>query len=229
MKENFVGYRASFVQKIFKNWSHGTFYNRVATLGIKDNERYMKKNDVSGSVLYNKEAIELLAEQYAKEYSHNITLEQLKEYIDKFLSSSSNASAIHNKQVVKEYKNEKNDNVDDVEKVDKKVEEVKEVNSVNDSDINEKYILRKDHDAIVKGLKEENLYLKDLLEKEKIEKESLTNIINAKEQKDIIIERQKLEIQLNGKENKDIKLIAEDEEHSRKGLFARLKEKFSKK
>lgn len=229
MGENFVGYRASFVQKIFKNWSHGTFYNRVVSLGIKDNEKYMKKNDVSGSVLYNREAIELLAEQYAKEYSHNVNMEQLREHIDNFLSSSSNTSAMYNKQVVQEKKDTKNDNIDNIEKVEKKKEEVREVKSVNDSNINENYILRKDHEAIVKDLKEEISYLKDLLEKEKTEKESLTNIINAKEQKDIIIERQKLEIQLNGKENKDIKLLAEDEEHSRKGLFARLKEKFSKK
>ena len=68
--------KASDLKKIFVKWSHGTLYNRLESLEIKENPLYIVKNEMTGNIQYNSKAIDVLKQQYLKEFT-SITNEEI--------------------------------------------------------------------------------------------------------------------------------------------------------
>ena len=210
--------KASDLKKIFIKWSHGTLYNRLSSLNIKDNAEYIIKNEVTGIDQYNIKAVELLKAQYIKEFFNNSAEE--KEKIDKivfeYLSNKSNEDITKEKDKQKNQNNVKNDKSDNVDSIDN----FNKVNNVNISYINDNYILKETHQEIVDNLKLQIDILQKQLEKETANNEKLVETIKLREQKEVVIEQQNL-VKLQN----DVKLIADPTEEIKKerkgrGIFA---------
>lgn len=210
--------KASDLKKIFVKWSQGTLYNRLASLNIKDNKEYIIKNGITGIDQYNNKAVELLKEQYIKEFFNNSVED--KNNIDKiifdYLSNKSNEDSTKEKEKQKSKNNLKNDNNDSIDNTDNE----NKVNNVNISYINSNYILKETHQEIVNNLKLQIDILQKQLEKETANNEKLVETIKLREQKEVVIEQQNL-VKLQN----DVKLIADPTEEIRKdkkgrGIFA---------
>ena len=112
--ENLKDVRISDMRKMFPRWSHGTLYNRLVSLNIKDNGEFMSKNKTSGIIQYNSSAVRLLEDVYLKEFTNNTEADrkELDNYILSFLSSKDVSRIVGDSlrdQAVK------NDNVDNKE------------------------------------------------------------------------------------------------------------------
>lgn len=188
--------KASDLKKIFVKWSHGTLYNRMESLEIKENPLFTVKNKTTGIVQYNNKAIDVLKDQYLKEFT-SITNEEIDKVIFEYLSSKSNADVSRNKESKKEKENLKNDTNDKNDNIDNK--------------------------EIVISLQKQVELLQKQLDFANATNEKLLNTIMFREQKDALIEKQKLE------KIEDVKLIAETGEHQesleqKKGVIAWLKD-----
>lgn len=212
--------RASDLKKIFTKWSQGTLYNRLEMLGIRDNERYVVKMNNTSTVLYNSEAVELLKEQYLKEFTSNSENDQkeLDEYIVKFLSAKDVSKIISN---TKKENDKKTDNNEKNEKIEKNTD----VKYVNDEYIKKNYVSRQYHNDIVESLKKQIAILEKQLEKETANNEKLVDTIKLREQKDVVIEQQNLVKLQQLQEGAEIKTI-DTAEGNKKSWFMRI---FSKK
>ncbi len=158
--------KASDLRKIFDKWSHGTLYNRLESLNIKDNILYTVKNETTGNIQYNEKAIDILKDQYLKEFT-NITIEDIDKIIFDFLSSKSNADVSKGNKNNKQKENLKNDR--------------------NDTDDNI------DNKGLVISLQKQVEILQQQLDYANSTNERLLNTMMFKEQKDAYIEKQKLE------------------------------------
>lgn len=190
--------KASDLRKIFVKWSHGTLYNRLESLEIKDNPLFTVKNETTGIVQYNHNAIDVLKEQYLKEFT-STTKEEIDKVIFDYLSSKSNADVTRDKEPKTQKENLKND-----------------TNDTNDN---------VDNGESVSSLKKQVELLQKQLDIANATNEKLLNTIMFREQKDALIEKQKLE------KLEDIKLIAETGEHQdqekleqKKGVIAWFKD-----
>ena len=216
--------RASELRKFFPKWSQGTLYNRLETLDIRDNDKYVVKMENTATILYNVEAIELLKEQYLKEFTNNTQKdkEQLDNYVLRFLSSKDASKVLFENEPQKNGKNDKkDDNIEESEKVEKK----DNVNVINEAYLKENYIPKELHKEIVDGLKKQIDTLEKQLEKETANNEKLVDTIKLREQKEAVIEQQNLVKLQQQQENREIKAL-DTEEGNRKNWFMRL---FSKK
>ena len=158
--------KASDLRKIFDKWSHGTLYNRLESLNIKDNLLYFVKNETTGNIQYNEKAIDILKDQYLKEFT-NITIEEIDKIIFDFLSSKSNVDVSKGNKNNKQKENLKNDR--------------------NDTDDNI------DNKGLVISLQKQVEILQQQLDYANSTNERLLNTMMFKEQKDAYIEKQKLE------------------------------------
>ena len=158
--------KASDLRKIFDKWSHGTLYNRLESLNIKDNILYTVKNETTGNIQYNEKAIDILKDQYLKEFT-NITIEDIDKIIFDFLSSKSNVDVSKGNKNNKQKENLKNDR--------------------NDTDDNI------DNKGLVISLQKQVEILQQQLDYANSTNERLLNTMMFKEQKDAYIEKQKLE------------------------------------
>lgn len=188
--------RASDLKKIFVKWSNGTLYNRLESLEIKENSLYIVKNEMTGNIQYNSKAIDVLKQQYLKEFT-SITNEDIDKIIFNYLSIKSNADVPRDKENKKEKENLKNDTNDTNDNVDK--------------------------GESVSSLQAKVEILKQQLAFANATNEKLLNTIMFREQKDALIEKQKLE------KFEDVKLLAETGEHQesqeqKKGVIAWLKD-----
>ena len=207
--EEIQNIRISDMRRMFPKWSHGTLYNRLKSLDIKDNKDYMIKNETTGIILYNSKAISLLKKVYLEEFTNNTEAdrEQLNSFILSFLSTKDISSSLGNSnrdQAVK------NDNVDNQE----------ELKAVNLAYINENYVSKEYHNEIIENLNKRIADLEEELKKEKEEKENkyilkeqhnevvasinkqvelvtsqldkMTEIVHFKEKKDLFVEQQKI-------------------------------------
>lgn len=158
--------KASDLRKIFDKWSHGTLYNRLESLNIKDNILYTVKNETTGNIQYNEKAIDILKDQYLKEFT-NITIEDIDKIIFDFLSSKSNADVSKGNKNNKQKENLKNDRIDTDDNIDNK--------------------------GLVISLQKQVEILQQQLDYANSTNERLLNTMMFKEQKDAYIEKQKLE------------------------------------
>ncbi len=158
--------KASDLRKIFDKWSHGTLYNRLESLNIKDNILYTVKNETTGNIQYNEKAIDILKEQYLKEFT-NITIEEIDKIIFDFLSSKSNVDVSKGNKNNKQKENLKNDRIDTDDNIDNK--------------------------GLVISLQKQVEILQQQLDYANSTNERLLNTMMFKEQKDAYIEKQKLE------------------------------------
>lgn len=211
--------KASDLKKIFVKWSHGTLYNRLESLDIKDNSLFIVKNETTGNVLYNHKAIDVLKEQYLKEFTSNTEEERnnIDKVIDEYLSSKSNidnSKGKCHKNLKNIIDNDKSDNVDTIDKNN-------DINDVIFTYINKNYIPVVAHKEITSNLQKQIDTLKIQLEKETANNEKLVDTIKLREQKDAVIEQQKL-IQLQD----NIKLIEEprEQQEQKGGLVAWFKD-----
>lgn len=161
--ENQKSCKLSEIEKMFPKWSHGTIYNRLKFLGIQGNSQYTHKEQTTGKVIYNYNAVKKLADLYFSEFPQNES-EKLK-----FFNFKKDGESDFVKNDVKDVKatettdtksqvEEKNDILEDVDKVDA----VKNVNTIKMSQ-NEsiQYIPIELHNKIVEGLQKQI----DILEK----------------------------------------------------------------
>lgn len=188
--------KASDLKKIFVKWSHGTLYNRLESLEIKENPLYIVKNEMTGNIQYNSKAIDVLKQQYLKEFT-SITNEEIDKVIFNYSSNKSNADVTRDGENKKEKENLKND-----------------TNDTNDN---------VDNGESVSSLKKQIEILTRQLDIANANNEKLLNTIMFREQKDALIEKQKLE------KLEDVKLLAENGEHQehleqKKGLIAWFKD-----
>lgn len=175
--------KVSELRKIFCKWSHGTLYNRLNTLGIKDNTEYGIKN-AAEIFLYNEKAIFLLKDQYLKEFSND--LENDKKEIDKVIKEIlSNKESRRGTEKIRQKENVNNDNIDNFDNKEK-------VNFINSSLDNEKYILRELHNEIVNTLKQQIDSLQQQLDRATDTNANLVETIRLREEKDIVVEKQNL-------------------------------------
>lgn len=158
--------RASDLKKIFVKWSHGTLYNRLESLEIKENPLFTVKNETTGIVQYNNKAIDVLKKQYLKEFT-SITKEEIDKVIFEYLSNKSNADVTRDKEHKKEKENLKNDTNDKNDNIDNK--------------------------EIVISLQKQVELLQKQLDFANATNEKLLNTIMFREQKDAYIEKQKLD------------------------------------
>lgn len=158
--------KASDLRKIFDKWSHGTLYNRLESLNIKDNILYTVKNETTGNIQYNEKAIDILKDQYLKEFT-NITIEDIDKIIFDFLSSKSNVDVSKGNKNNKQKENLKNDRIDTDDNIDNK--------------------------GLVISLQKQVEILQQQLDYANSTNERLLNTMMFKEQKDAYIEKQKLE------------------------------------
>lgn len=204
--------KASDLKKIFVKWSHGTLYNRLESLDIKDNSMFIVKNETTGNVLYNHKAIDVLKEQYLKEFTSN-TEEERNNIDNVIVEYLSNKSSVDNSSGKGKKDYEKNDNVDindNIDIIDKfSSNEMKSIYRY----IENNYVLKVVHKEVTSNLQKQVDTLKIQLEKETANNEKLVDTIRLREQKDAVIEQQKL-IQLQD----NIKLIQEPtEQQEQKG------------
>lgn len=196
--------RITDLKKCFEKWSHGTLYNRLEELEIKDNSMYMSSN----KKMYNQSAIELLTNQYIEEFA--VDKEKLEKHIKSILSSQDISNDLSNKENVKK---QKSDNFD---KVDKNAN----VNNVNF--INDNYIAKVTHNEIVNSLNEQIIILKNQLEKANAINEKLADTVKIKEQKELTIEQEKV-IELQ--QAQTIKILEnqeQKEERKRTSFFSKI-------
>ena len=180
-------YKASDLKKIFVNWSQGTLYNRIEKLGIKDNDTYIVKNNTTGNVLYNYNALILLKETYIKEFSINTKddLDNFDIHINSIVSKVSNKVDSNNKET------KSKDNKKTIDKLDNN-DNNNNVNNVNISYINENYVSIALHNEITQALKKQIDFLEKQLEKATINNQELVDTIKTRERKDFVIEQQNL-------------------------------------
>jgi hypothetical protein len=199
--ENLKDVRISDMRKMFPRWSHGTLYNRLVSLNIKDNGEFMSKNKTSGIIQYNSSAVRLLEDVYLKEFTNNTEADrkELDNYILSFLSSKDVSRIVGDSL---RDQSVKNDNVDNKELS----------NGVNIEYINKNYVSKEYYRETINELNNIIAELKEELQKEKddkknnyitkeqhnevveIIKEQLKNaneIVRFKEQKDLYIEQRK--------------------------------------
>ncbi len=206
--------KASDLKKIFIRWSNGTLYNRLDSLKIRGNPIYCVVNEGTGVITYNRVAIDVLKEKYVKEYPQEI--DNINKAIDDYLSSMSSFrhTKVNENKETKE--NLKNDNI---ESVDNSVV----INDVILRYINENYISKNIHNELINDFKKQIEVLQHQLEKETETNQKLVDTIKLREQKDAVIEQQKL-IQLQD----NVKLIAEPEQQEvvseKKGLISWIKD-----
>lgn len=158
--------KASDLKKIFIKWSHGTLYNRLESLEIKENPLFTVKNETTGIVQYNNKAVDVLKDQYLKEFT-SVTKEEIDKVIFEYLSNKSNADVSKEKEPKKEKENLKNDTNDKNDNVDNK--------------------------EIVSSLQQQVELLQRQLDFANATNEKLLNTIMFREQKDAYIEKQKLD------------------------------------
>lgn len=158
--------KASDLRKIFFRWSHGTLYNRLESLQIKDNPLFTIKNETTGNIQYNNKAIDILKEQYLKEFT-NTSEEEIDKVIFDFLSSKSKVDVSKDKDNKKQKESFKNDTIDTDDTVDNK--------------------------WLVISLQKQVELLQQQLNMANVANEKLLNTMMFKEQKDAYIEKQKLE------------------------------------
>ena len=203
--------RITDLKKIFDKWSHGTLYNRLESLKIKDNAVYMSSN----KNMYNKGAIDLLSKQYLKEFTNN-TIDDKKELDEHIKSILSNTHSSNDTSQNKNTNKSKNDNVDNFDNSNK-------VNFVNDSNINDKYITKELHNEIINNLNEQIIILKSQLEKANAINETLADTIKIKEQKELTIEQEKvIELQQQAQTIKILENQEQKEERKRTGFFSKM-------
>lgn len=178
--------KASELRKIFHKWSHGTLYNRLETLGIKGNEQYSQKN-AAGILLYNELAIDLLKNQYLREFID--TAENDKKEIEKLINEI--LSSKGNKRNTTKSNEKKNVNIDSIDSIDN-VDKTDNVKFINDSSPKEKYILLELHNEIVGNLQKQIDLLEKQLEKETAANTALIDTMKLREQKEVVIEQQNL-------------------------------------
>lgn len=212
-------WKASDLKKVFVKWSHGTLYNRLESLDIKDNSLFIVKNETTGNSLYNYKAVCVLKEQYLKEFTSNTEEERniIDKTIVKYMSSKSSVENSSDTEKVESEKKcdvDKNDNVDTLDNNSK-------INDVILTYINKNYIPVTTHKEITSNLQKQIDILKIQLEKETANNEKLVDTIKLREQKDAVIEQQKL-IQLQD----NIKLIQEptEQQEQKGGLVAWFKD-----
>ena len=155
--------KASDLRKIFVKWSHGTLYNRLESLHIKDNPLFTIKNETTGNIQYNDKAIDLLKDQYLKEFT-STTKEEIDKVIFDYLSSKSKADTTKAQEPKEQKENLKNDTNDTI-----------------------------DNKGLVISLQKQIELLQQQLSVANATNEKLLNTIMFKEQKDAYIEKQKLE------------------------------------
>ena len=203
--------RITDLKKIFDKWSHGTLYNRLESLKIKDNAVYMSSN----KNMYNKGAIDLLSKKYLKEFTNN-TIDDKKELDEHIKSILSNTHSSNDTSQNKNTNKSKNDNVDNFDNSNK-------VNFVNDSNINDKYITKELHNEIINNLNEQIIILKSQLEKANAINETLADTIKIKEQKELTIEQEKvIELQQQAQTIKILENQEQKEERKRTGFFSKM-------
>lgn len=192
--ENLKDVRISDMRKMFPRWSHGTLYNRLVSLKIKDNAEFMSKNKTTGIIQYNSSAVKLLEDVYLKEFTNNTEADrkELDNYILSFLSSKDVLSVLgenRGEQVVK------NDNIDKKELS----------NGVNIEYINKNYVSKEIYQEKVSELNNTIKELKEELQKEKEEKK---NSYISKEQHEEVIEAYKKQVEiLNNQVESDKQLL----------------------
>lgn len=155
--------KASDLRKIFVKWSHGTLYNRLESLQIKDNPLFTIKNETTGNIQYNDKAIDILKDQYLKEFT-STTKEEIDKVIFDYLSSKSKADTTKVQEPKEQKENLKNDTNDTI-----------------------------DNKGLVISLQKQIELLQQQLSVANATNEKLLNTIMFKEQKDAYIEKQKLE------------------------------------
>lgn len=155
--------KASDLRKIFVKWSHGTLYNRLESLQIKDNPLFTIKNETTGNIQYNDKAIDILKDQYLKEFT-STTKEEIDKVIFDYLSSKSKADTTKAQEPKEQKENLKNDTNDTI-----------------------------DNKGLVISLQKQIELLQQQLSVANATNEKLLNTIMFKEQKDAYIEKQKLE------------------------------------
>lgn len=144
----------------------GTLYNRLESLKIKENPLYIVKNETTGIVQYNHKAIDVLKEQYLKEFT-STTNEEIDNVILSYLSNKSNVDITRDKEPKNTKENFKNDSNDKNDNVDSK--------------------------EIVISLQKQIELLQQQLNIANATNEKLLNTLMFREQKDAYIEKQKLE------------------------------------
>lgn len=155
--------KASDLRKIFVKWSHGTLYNRLESLQIKDNPLFTIKNETTGNIQYNDKAIDILKDQYLKEFT-STTKEEIDKVIFDYLSSKSKTDTTKAQEPKEQKENLKNDTNDTI-----------------------------DNKGLVISLQKQIELLQQQLSVANATNEKLLNTIMFKEQKDAYIEKQKLE------------------------------------
>lgn len=203
-------FKTSDLESIFINWSHGTFYNRLKSLQIQNNPEYTVKN-INGNVFFNQKAIDLLEKQYLKEFTHNTLADkkELDKVINDYLSNKSIADKNWN---MPNNSSKKNDNIDNIDKFDN----IKNVNTVKDSSSNEDTVSKIYHIEIVDSLKKQIELLEKQLEKQTEANQDLIDTIKLREQKEAVIEQQKL-VELQ--QHMEVKRIEQQTTTHRKSLF----------
>ena len=171
--ENLKDVRISDMRKMFPRWSHGTLYNRLVSLNIKDNGEFMSKNKTSGIIQYNSSAVRLLEDVYLKEFTNNTEADrkELDNYILSFLSSKDVSRIVGDSlrdQAVK------NDNVDNKELS----------NGVNIEYINKNYVSKEYYRETINELNNIITELKEELQKEKDDKKN--NYITKEQHNEVV-------------------------------------------
>lgn len=186
--------KASDLRKIFVKWSHGTLYNRLESLEIKDNPLFTVRNETTGIVQYNHKAIDILKEQYLKEFT-SITNDEIDKVIFDYLSSKSNADVTRDKEPKEQRKNLNNDKNDTV-----------------------------DNKELVISLQKQVELLQKQLDFANATNEKLLNTIMFREQKDAYIEKQKLDkledVKLIAEPGEDKNQESQEQKKKKKGFFA---------
>ena len=187
------------MRKMFPKWSHGTLYNRLKKLNLKDNSKFMSKNS-TGSILYNFEAVELLKVEYLKDFTQctEADRKEIDNHILSVLSNEDISSSTENKDP------------GIINNVDKKPSQV-DIDVVNLAYINKNYVSNEIYQEKVEELKDTIRELKTELEKEKEDKKN--NYITKEHHNDVV---NVLKEQLNNaneivkfKEQKDIYMLQE--------------------
>ncbi len=172
--------KVSEMKKIFENWSNGTLYNRLDSLGIKGNKSYSIFNETTGTLKYNQQAFELMKEQYLKEFDVN------KEIFEKKIQSVLSSGDVS--RDTRNMNSKKNDNTDNLDRTDSQNRQ----SNINTDYLRKFYILKEDHEEIIDSLKSQIETLQKQLEKETLHNEKLIDTLRLREEKDVVIEQQNL-------------------------------------
>lgn len=205
--ENLRDVRINDMKKMFPRWSHGTLYNRLKKLQLKDNSEFMYKNSV-GSIMYKMKAVELLKVEYLTDFSNN-TEEDQKKLDNQILSVLSNEDlstdlgSKTNKEVVNVDKVDNQSSVelinldyisknyvsikiyqDKINELKSVIKDLKEELEKEKEDKKENYITKDQHNEVVRSIEKQVELVKEQLQ-------SANEIVRFKEQKDLYIEQSK--------------------------------------